>query len=176
MGVSTLNVWVHDIVDPCRISDHTWFINITDCKNQVVEWCGKRYAGIPARCGHVQVELPPGCYTVWGALSFAIRPPFLYANYVTHFAPVTLCCEDKQCVQLYAPTYHQCWRSILLATQFIAEAQPQAIPPEKAKQLLDIVNSVLEHVPKTAGDAALDQIFAELPAMMKQPVAEPKPG
>lgn len=49
MGFARLNVWVHDIQNPCRISDRTWRINVTDCENRIVTYCGRRYANLPAR-------------------------------------------------------------------------------------------------------------------------------
>lgn len=172
MGLATLNVWIHDIQDPCRISNQTWFVNVTDCSNHVVEWCGRRYAAVPARCGHVEITLPPGCYTVWGAVSVAVIPPFLYANHITHFAIVNVGCDQKACVNLYAPTYHWCWRSILFSTQLLA--QQKGIPRDKAQRLIEALNAVVEHVPKTAHDAELDALFAELPKIMETKIEEEK--
>lgn len=43
MGLATLNVWVHDKVDPCKISDDFWLITVTYCNGNVVEWCGHTY-------------------------------------------------------------------------------------------------------------------------------------
>jgi len=172
MGFATLDVWIHDIQDPCRISNQNWFVNVTDCSNRVVEWCGRRFAGIPAKCGHVEIVLPPGCYTVWGAVSVAILPPFLYANHITHFGMVNLSCDQRACVNLYAPTYHLCWRSILFSTQLLA--QQKAIPREKAQRLIEALNAVAEHIPKTGGDAELDPLFAELPKMIEGKVEDEK--
>lgn len=166
MGLAKLNVWIHDVVDPCKISDQTWLVNVTDCNNRVVEWCGRKYAAIPAQCGHIEIDLPPGCYTVWGALSVAIIPPFLYANYITHFCIVTVGCDEKACVQLYAPSYRWCWRSFFFATEILA--QQQGIPRDKADRLLEALNAVIEHVPKTASDAELEELLKELPKIIRQ--------
>jgi len=174
MGLGRLNVWIADVVDPCRISDLTWFVNVTDCDGRVVQWCNRRYAGIPARCGHVEVELPPGCYIVSAAKSFAVAPPFLYLNYITHFAMVQVRCDEKACVKLYAPTYHMCWRFIFLGTQ--ALAQHQAIPREKADRLLAALNDVIPHVPKTEQDSNLERLFEELPKLPEAAAEEKGPN
>jgi hypothetical protein len=154
-----------------KISDLTWFVNVTDCKGRVVEWCGRRYAGIPARCGHVEIELPPGCYIVSGAKSFAVAPPFLYLNYITHFSMVEVGCDEKACVHLYAPTYRLCWRFLFFATQVLA--QLQGIPREKTERLTAALNDVLPHVPATAQDAELERLFEEVPKM-REPEEEGK--
>jgi hypothetical protein len=54
-------------------------------------------------------------------MSVAITPPFLFTDQITHFGLVTVGRDEKACVHLFAPTYHQCWRSILLATRLLAE-------------------------------------------------------
>ncbi len=170
MGVAKLNVWIADVVDPCKISDLTWFVNVTDCGGHVVEWCGRRYAAIPAKCGHVEIDVPPGCYIVSAAKSAAIIPPFLYLNYITHFSLVAVRCDEKACVHLYAPTYHLCWRFILFATHILA--QQKGLPRDKAERLIEALNAVNQHVPKTAQDAELERLFEELPKMTEEKPAK----
>lgn len=170
MGFAKVNVWIHDIENPCRISDQNWFVNVTDCSNHVVEYCGKRYAGIPARCGHTEFRLPPGCYHVWAAVSVAVRPPFLYANHITHFGVIVVDCEETACVHLYAPTYHWCWRAVLFSTRLLAAQE--AIPQEAANKLVEALEEVNRHVQRTPADKALDPLFKELPEMMKQQFKE----
>ena len=43
MGLAALNVWVHDKQDPCKISDGFWFVAVTYCNGNSVEWCGHAY-------------------------------------------------------------------------------------------------------------------------------------
>jgi hypothetical protein len=64
MSTSKLNVWVSELDEPCRISNRTWYVTIYTCDGKPLEWCGKRYVVLPARCGHLEVEVPPGCYTI----------------------------------------------------------------------------------------------------------------
>ena len=64
MGLATLNVWIHDQQDPCRISDLPWRVFVTYCNGNPVEWCGHTYSIEEAKCGHAEFQLPPGCYFV----------------------------------------------------------------------------------------------------------------
>ena len=172
MGFARLDVWVHDIQDPCRISDATWRVNVTDCQNRIITYCGRRYANIPARCGHVEFPLPPGCYIVWAALSVAIVPPFLYANYITHFAFVHVDCHESGCVHLYAPSYRKCWRAFLLATQLIA--QQKGFPAELAREIDGFARTgerLAGHAEAAAGDEEFDGQVKELPQIL---AAEPR--
>ncbi len=173
MGFATLDVWVHDIQDPCRISDATWRVNVTDCQNRVISYCGRRYANIPAPCGHVEFRLPPGCYIVWAALSVAVVPPFLYANYITHFAFVHVDCHEAGCVHLYAPSYKMCWRAFLLATQLIA--QQKGFPAQLARtidQFAGLGERLAGHAKAVPGDEEFERQVKELREVLAK---EPRP-
>jgi len=175
MGFARLNVWVHDIQDPCRISDATWRVNVTDCQNRVLSYCGRQYANIPARCGHVEFTLPPGCYIVWAALSVAILPPFLYANYITHFAFAHVDCDEDGCVHLYAPSYKKCWRAFLLATRLIAEQK--GFPADLVKQIdqfTAIGERLAGHAEAAGGDDEFDRQVEGLPKVLKEKVPKEK--
>jgi hypothetical protein len=159
MGLGTLNVWVHDAVDHCKISDEVWFVTVTYCNGVTVEWCGKTYGFMEAKCGHTEIELPPGCYIVF-ASQFVFLPgsqfPFIIS---THFSVVMVECDQKACVHLYSPTPRQQMSSTPgLALSLV---EKQGVPREKAERLAEAVNSVLEHLPKTGQDAALEQLFEE---------------
>lgn len=176
MGFGTLNIWVHDVKDPCRISDQTWRINITDCQNRVVSYCGQRYANLPARCGHLELRLPPGCYIVWGALGVAIRPPFLYANYVTHFGIVQVDCDGKACVHLYAPSYKKCWRAFLLATKLIAKQDGFEGAANDVAQLEKAGEKLAGQAEAAAGDDEFDAQVRELPKVLQEEVKDDDDG
>ena len=60
MGLATLNVWIHDKQDPCKISDEVWWVAVTYCNGNPVEWCGHTYSFEEAKCGHAELRLPPG--------------------------------------------------------------------------------------------------------------------
>ncbi len=162
MGVGKLNVWIHDSVDPCRINDAGfWFVSVSYCNGSPVEWCGHTYSGETAKCGHAEIELPPGCYVVRG---FWFFPPNF--RFFTDSAILTLGCDEKACVHLYTPTHRWGMKSVSSATRFLAEKQ--GVPREKADRLVEALNAVLEHVPKTAQDAALDQLADELPKIIER--------
>ena len=162
MGVARLNIWIHDIEDPCRISDKTWYVVVTDCQNRVVKWCGRRYADLPAKCGHRELKLPPGCYVVWAALNvFDIPGGGVQGNYVTHFAFANVDCHETACIHLYAPRFKSCWQTLRLATEIIAERQGF---PELGNGLA----GALEDAP---GDRHLSAEIKRLPKVLK---AKPK--
>jgi len=105
MSTANLNVWITDIGDPCHITDKEYFVHIVDCGGNPLEWCGKKYTFIPARCGHLQVDIPPGCYAVLASQGGGY-PPF--GNLLTHVQVVRANCGDHVCVTLFAPTGHFC--------------------------------------------------------------------
>jgi hypothetical protein len=169
MGFARLNVWVHDVQDPCRISDRTWRINVTDCQNRIVSYCGRRYANLPARCGHLELRLPPGCYIVWGALSVHVAPKFVYANYVTHFAFVNVDCHETACVHLYAPTYKKCWRAFVLATRLIAEQKGfKKGGQDEVEQFLRLGERLAGQAPAAAGDDEFAEQTEELVKSLRE--------
>lgn len=90
MGLSRLNAWISAPGNPCAINKDTWRVTILDCRLQVLEWCDKRYSGLAAKCGHLEVEVPPGCYIV-----FAQR-----GNSFSYPAMVDACCHEHVCVRL----------------------------------------------------------------------------
>jgi hypothetical protein len=108
MSTASLNVWITDIGDPCHITDQEYFVTIVDCAGNVLEWCGTKYHFIPAKCGHVSIEIPPGCYAVFAGQDpqGVGIPPF--GNLLTHIQIVRANCGDHVCVTLFAPTLHFC--------------------------------------------------------------------
>lgn len=68
-GLARINVWIAEGNCPCKISNRDWIVQVFDCYNKVLEWCDKKYDNIIARCGHVELELPPGCYVIHALLS-----------------------------------------------------------------------------------------------------------
>lgn len=73
MSTAKLNVWITEIGDPCHFIEpspnENWYVHILDCDGKVLEWCGRRYRDFLAKCGHVEIEVPPGCYTVMASHS-----------------------------------------------------------------------------------------------------------
>lgn len=147
MGMATLNVWISDLDEPCTISDRTWYVTIYECGGNVLQWCGRRYVVLPAKCGHLEVEVPPGCYyikAVWGFRPVARE--VYWANHFTDAAIVMARCDEKICVKLYNPSAHRCGYIYLRAVRDLA--RQKAIKPEVARLAEDAIKAVLEQIPR----------------------------
>lgn len=149
MSTANLNVWITRFGNPCHIEDkETWFVHILDCEGKVLEWCKKRYSFIPAKCGHLQVEVPPGCYAVFAGHSprGAGVPPF--GNRLTHIQVVRVNCGDHACVTLFSPTMWYCgtWFAHAVATQMEA-LQAAKVDPKLATEAVRAVRALLEKLP-----------------------------
>ena len=127
MGLGILNVWIHDQFSPCKISDEFWYVNVSYCSGEYVEYCGKTYRGLDAKCGHAEFELPPGCYVVQafqfqlipvGKLKF---PVFTYSD----SALVMVECDAKACVHVYN---HSLWWRIFLSREVDGFSQQKKAP------------------------------------------------
>lgn len=113
MGVAKLNVWVKDTDFPCKpdIKTQVWFIDVILCDGTFLNWCGKKYYGVDRTvCGHVEIEVPPGCYVVRGR---SCIPG--YGNFTTDMTMVTVSCGDTACVQLVPSGFQICARDLIAA-------------------------------------------------------------
>ena len=166
MGLAKMNVWIHDENDPCRISENRWWVVVTDCQNRMVKWCQEEYLGKLATCGHAMFTIPPGCYVVWAAKGLGVHEEYVKGNYITHFAFVSVRCEETACVHLYAPPYKLCWDAFRFATEILDEQG--LIDPEAAQALTQAMDAVIERVPTTRADANMRKILKVLPEIVKQ--------
>jgi hypothetical protein len=111
MSTATLNIWITKMGDPCRIEDTIpHFVYVLYCNGEPLVWCKKLYVGMQTTCGHLEVEVPPGCYVVGavqGQGGLVGHPPSL-GNYLTHIAIVRANCGDHVCVTLFDPSFHFC--------------------------------------------------------------------
>lgn len=113
---------------------HAWVVAVSHCDGSVVNWSEARYrfhsddawtpvpqhvvAGgkeqgwwcdsIPTRDGHVEIELPPGCYVLRGTMHSWFSHGVLYGNWATDRAVVQACCGKETCATLYAPSAPAC--------------------------------------------------------------------
>jgi hypothetical protein len=106
-----LCVWVTEFGDPCHIMQtEPFFVHVTDCEGNVLKWCDKTYSFIPTKCGTVEIEVPPGCYSVFATHTpgpkSLVRPPF--GNRLTHVQVVRVNCGDHVCVTLFSPSMWYC--------------------------------------------------------------------
>lgn len=126
MSLAKLNIIITRWSDACHIEDREpYFVHITDCIGQPLVWCNKTYTFLETKCGHLQVEIPPGCYTVFaGHNPRTPREPELqpFGNLLTHVQVVRVNCGDHVCVTLFAPGMWHCgtWFERALRTQIPA--------------------------------------------------------
>jgi hypothetical protein len=158
MGMAKLNVWVSGTDDPCSVSNRTWYVTIFDCDGNVLQWCGKRYVVMPAPCGHLEVEVPPGCYYIKAVWGFWISPGpgIIYrVNHFTDAAIVQACCKEPACVKLFNPSLHRCGIIVVRAIKDLL--LQKAIKPQQAIQVEKAINEALEGIekPKKAFELAL---------------------
>lgn len=161
MGLATLNVWIHDKVDPCKIADGFWFVSVAYCNGKVVTWCNHTYGGEAAKCGHAEFQLPPGCYTVRG---FQWFPPFFFN--LTDSAIAVVGCDEKACVHLFTPTDRQRMTPAPGTARYLAEKE--GLPRDVADRFAEAVAAVLVYLPKTSVDAAFEKLLEELPEELEK--------
>ena len=148
MGMAKLNIFVSGMDDPCGFDNRTWYVTIYDCDGNVLEWCGRRYVVMRAPCGHLEVEVPPGCYYIKAVWSFVIVLPGLVyrVNHFTDAAIVGACCEQTTCVKLFNPSAHRCGYIYVRALRDLV--RQKGIKPELARQAEDAINATLQEMPR----------------------------
>ena len=108
MSTARLNVWVSALGQPCRIDmAHQWYVHVLHCDGEILNWCNRKFTNLPTNCGHLEVDVPPGCYVVCATWSPGTDAQHL-GNHLTHNAIVQVRCGDHACVNLFTPTLHNC--------------------------------------------------------------------
>jgi hypothetical protein len=112
MSTARLDIWCLRRDEPCLVEDRfEHFVYVVDCKGNPIVWCGTKYVELKTKCGHLEIEVPPGCYFVgavtnpYSAANEKYRP---FGNHLTHVAMVRVNCGDHACVSLFDPTFHYC--------------------------------------------------------------------
>jgi hypothetical protein len=174
MGVGRLNIWVSDVADPCGTWSGEGTVTILDCDG-VLRWpCGRfqtrdgqwqridTYANLPFSCGHLEVEVPPGCYWV---IAGYVSPTgnFIHLNYTTHAGIVQVGCDETACVKVYNPTLRLCWDWFRTGLRMLAiERSPAPIQPDRVKEIERLVEEVMRDVPRQPIEETVEGIFDEL--------------
>lgn len=78
------------------------------------------YDSIPAENGHVEIEVPPGCYVItaskhtWTGIVYdqGFAKWALYGNWATDHAIVNVHSDEDVCATLYSPTVQPCWKRL----------------------------------------------------------------
>lgn len=163
MSTATVNVWVTGIGDPCHIdTEHQWFVHVLDCDGRVLRWCGpgdesrpRPFMNIKTKCGHVEFEVPPGCYTVCATWSPGTDSEHL-GNHLTHLAVIRVNCGDHACVTLFPPTLHHCRTWFERALE--VHAQAGALEPDLVGRARQAIGEALEKVPADPFTDAMQEI------------------
>jgi hypothetical protein len=156
MGMAKLNIWVSATDDPCSIDNRTWYVTIYNCDGKVLEWCGRRYVVLPARCGHLEIDVPPGCYRINAVWSFSFGAGVFYVNHFTDSAVVQACCDQHVCVTLFNPSIHRCGTILLRAVDDIV--MQKGINAEIAQPVHQAVNRLLAATPRPFRGFELDHL------------------
>jgi hypothetical protein len=148
MSTAKLNVWITRRADACHIDDHEqYYVHIVDCHGNPLVWCKKNYTFLPAKCGHLEIEIPPGCYTVFASHTKETPkdPRFQpFGNLLTHVQVVRANCGDHVCVTLFAPGLHYCgtWFKLAVEAQ-IAIFEANNIDAKLARNAAEAVGAFL---------------------------------
>jgi hypothetical protein len=173
MGVAKLNIFVSDVADPCGTWNGGGRMTIFDCKG-ILNWpCGRyrapdgtwqpvpngHYENLPFRCGHLEVEVPPGCY--WAVAGYASPgPKWIHLNYTTHVGIVGVRCDETACVKLYNPTVRLCWDWFWIGLRMLTLPRSEPpLDPEKVKRLEELANDLLREIPAHPIEAVIERTF-----------------
>jgi hypothetical protein len=154
MGLAKLSIWITSQGDPCKISerdehDNTpWVVAIWHCDGDLLTWCGKQYYNLVAKCGHLEVTLPPGTYVIRAADGMALNPNgTITGNHWSDHAVVTVCCEESTCATLYAPSAHSCGIGFLTVLERMVQAK--RIPADIGNNAVAALKKVIDKIPMT---------------------------
>lgn len=182
MGIGKLNIWVSDVANPCGTWDGAGQMTIFDCKG-ILEWpCGRYlapdgnwktvpnglYKDLPFRCGHLQVEVPPGCY--WVIAGYVSPGKFIHLNYTTHVGIVQVGCDETACVKIYNPTIRLCWDWFWVGLRILAKRGQ--IDIEGVKQIEALAEKLLKDAPRQPVERVIERAFEDLIEVAKHPKKE----
>jgi hypothetical protein len=171
MGIAKLNIWISDVVDPCRTWKGEGKINIFNCKD-ILEWpCGRyrdpdgrwhpvpnnTYRNLPFKCGHLEVELPPGCYWTFAYVSPSPERP--YPSF-THIGIVYVNSGESASVKLYNSSFRLCWDSFLIGLKMHAlTGEKPDIPTDKIEHIEKNANELLQQIPSHPMESVIERIY-----------------
>ena len=182
MGIARLNVWVSDVADPCGTWNGQGSMTIFDCKG-ILEWpCGRYidihdtwqpvpngiYKDLLFKCGHLEVEVPPGCY--WVLAGYVSPGPFIHLNYTTHVGIAQVGCDETACVKIYNPTLRLCWDWFWVGLRVLAARGQGRIDPGRIQELENTVEELLRDAPRLPIERVIERGFEDLvEAAKRQP-------
>lgn len=189
MGLGKLNIWISDVGKPCDVLDRTttekdsWGVTIFNCK-EILKWkCGRYlnssgkwvsvpngvYTHLPITCGHLEVELPPGCYWVVAA-NISASKSNMHFNYSTHIGIVIVNCDSVACVKLFNPSFQFCWDWFKYGFQMLEVAN--AVPKLDQAKFKDFAaymeKEVFHQLTKTPLDETIEGFYKNMLDMARK--------
>lgn len=169
MSTATLNVYISELGQPCTVTNRTWVVAVAHCDGSVLNWAGGKwrqdkdapwhtiplhtppgtpplppgyyYESVPAYHGHVEIEVPPGCYVLSASMHTWYLNGVLLGNWYTHNAIVQAGCGRDACVTLYAPTKEACGWPLFEFVLRLA-VQNKAIEREPAMRAIEAAKAI----------------------------------
>jgi len=166
MGMARLNIWITDLGHPCKMAQRDWVVAIAGCDGKVLQWCGKTYDSVPAPCGHVDLEVPPGCYVIRASAHTWWSEGLLIGNWATDRAVVQACCDEHHCVTLYAPSVMACW--VPLFEIVLPAMAANGKLSREALQALRMVNEAIAKQPATEFEQGEAELLRAMFAAQKK--------
>lgn len=153
MGIAKIQVWITGEGDPCGVSQRppdpddpaTWVVAVWECNGRLLNWCGRQYFNIPAPCGHVEIEVPPGRYVVRAADAMSLGPFGVTGNHWTEHGVVTVNCDDTACLTLFAPSAHHCGFGFQQVLETLIERE--MVDVELARPVLEGLRQIVQQLP-----------------------------
>jgi hypothetical protein len=175
MGVGRINIWVSGVADACSTWNGSGRATVFDCDG-VLQWpCGRfrtegtqwipvangEYRNLPFRCGHLEVELPPGCYWI---VAGHVSPGsgYIHLNYTTHVGIVQVGCDAVACVKLYNPSVRLCWNWFFTGLRVLAARGDAGVDEGAVRELQQLAEKVLAKAPPLPAEKVLFEVTAEL--------------
>jgi hypothetical protein len=149
MGMGAIQVWITGEGDPCGVSQRPpdpgdpaqWVVAVWECTGKLLNWCGREYFNIRTECGHVEIEVPPGRYVIRAADAQWLGPDGVHGNHWTDHGVVTVGCDEKACVTLFAPSAHHCGEGFGRALETLVERG--VVDAELARPVLEGIRQVI---------------------------------
>lgn len=202
MSTAILDVWVTNLGDPCSIANdpglpNPWVIAVAHCNGNVLNWSEGRYRhhredewtpirehglgdrgsgwwydSIPTRDGHVEIELPPGCYSIIGSMHTWFTNGVLYGNWHTDHAIVYARGGDEISTTLYAPSAMHChWTLFEIVLPWLA--RQKVIDRAAADDAINALQRVTEQLPASEFERnQFDMLRLAFERMDTEPFAE----
>lgn len=174
MGIAKLNIWVSDVAEPCGTWEGGGNMTIFDCKG-ILEWpCGRflnpdgkwqvvpggHYKDLPFKCGHLEVEVPPGCY--WVIAGYVSQGKYIHLNYTTHVGIVEVGCDDTACVKIYNPSIRLCWDWFWVGLRMLEASGQVRLDTERMNVIEKSVNDLLKDAPRLPAERVIEGVFDDL--------------